>query len=196
MAQGKARRTQTGVRPQWRPAKPRRGRQGAHAAEAEATRRARFLLLGAVLASAIVLFAWFPVSSLLSQRSALASTQAQLSTLRSQDAALAQEKKNLSDSAEIGRIARQQYQLASPGQQPYQVLPPTGATSTKTPYAGDPGSNGPVVPSASSELPPGAGSAAAPANGAQASPRGQKHPGSGSSPGFLARMAQTLEFWR
>ena len=34
---------------------------------------------------------------------------------------MAQEKKNLSDSSEIGRIAREQYQLVSPGQQAYEV---------------------------------------------------------------------------
>jgi cell division protein FtsB len=179
----------TGRRPPRPPAKPKRGRPGAHAADVEATRRARFLLLGSVIASAVVIFAWFPVSSLLSQRSNLATAQSQLSALRSQDAALAQEKKNLNNPAEIGRIARQQYQLVSPGQQPYQVLPPTGSTAAKAPYAGDPGSSGPVVPSASSELPPGATTP-------PASTKDSKHVGGGSDPGFLARMAQTLEFWR
>ena len=52
---------------------------------------------------------------------------------------MAQEKKNLSDAGEIGRIAREQYQLVSPGQQAYEVLPPSGATAAGTPYAGDPG---------------------------------------------------------
>ena len=75
-------------------------------------------------------------------------TEAQLDALHTQDAALAQEKKNLSDAGEIGRIAREQYQLVSPGQQAYEVLPPSGATAGGTPYAGDPGSDGPVTPSA------------------------------------------------
>ena len=43
----------------------------------------------------------------------------------------------------------------SPGQQAYEVLPPSGATAAGTPYAGDPGSVGPVTPSATPELPPG-----------------------------------------
>ncbi len=117
--------------------------------------RARLAFLGAIVASAIILFAWFPASSLLSQRSNLAGTEAQLGALHKQDAALAQENKNLSDAGEIGRIAREQYQLVSPGQQAYEVLPPSGAPTAGTPYAGDPGSDGPVTPSATPELPPG-----------------------------------------
>ena len=181
--------------------RPRAKRQ---AAPAE-VRRARFVLLGAVVVSAVVLFAWFPASSLLSQRSDLTGTQSQLSTLHSQDAALAQEKKNLSDSGEIGRIAREQYQLVSPGQQAYQVLPPTGSGATSTPYAGDPGATGPVTPSASSELPPGGATAttttttpgtppaAASAGGGQAgatAARGHQ------SAGFMTRVMHALEFWR
>ena len=74
-----------------------------------------------------------------------------LAGLRKQDVALAQEKKNLSNADEIGRIAREQYQLVSPGQQAYEVLPPAGSSATGTPYAGDPGSTAPVAPTAASE---------------------------------------------
>ena len=69
--------------------------------------RARFGLVGAVAVAAIVLFAWFPAGSLLSQRSSLTAAKQQLATLHGQDAALAQEQKNLSDNTEIGRIARE-----------------------------------------------------------------------------------------
>ena len=117
--------------------------------------RARLAFLGAIVASAIVLFAWFPAGSLISQRSDLHGTEAELNALHAQDSALAQESKNLSDAGEIGRIAREQYQLVSPGQQSYEVLPPSGATAAGTPYAGDPGSDGPVTPSATPELPRG-----------------------------------------
>src|ERR1700728_2805247 len=117
--------------------------------------RARLAFLGAIVASAVVLFAWIPAGSLLSQRTDLHGTQAELNALHAQDSALAQESKNLSDPGEIGRIARQQYQLVSPGQQSYEVLPPSGQTTGTTPYAGDPGSVDPVTPSATSELPPG-----------------------------------------
>jgi hypothetical protein len=144
--------------------------------------------------SAVILFAWFPFSSLLHQRSTLSGDAAQLSGLHKQDAALSQESKNLSDGAEIGRIAREQYQLVSPGQQAYEVLPPAGSSASGTPYAGDPGSSTPVAPNASSELPPGGVTTTttqpphSPANGA----RNPSQPGSG----MLTRMLHTLEFWR
>jgi cell division protein FtsB len=166
--------------------------------------RARLAFLGAIVASAVVLFAWFPAGSLLSQRTDLHGTQAELNALQAQDSALAQESKNLSDPGEIGRIARQQYQLVSPGQQSYEVLPPSGATTGSTPYAGDPGSDDPVTPSATSELPPGgvttttttttepgATPAAGHAHGAT-----QPSSTSKSSGGFVSRMVHALEFWR
>jgi cell division protein FtsB len=164
--------------------------------------RARLGFVGAVVASAIVLFAWFPAGSLLSQRSTLHGTEAQLNALHAEDSALAQENKNLSDAGEIGRIAREQYQLVSPGQQAYEVLPPSGATAAGTPYAGDPGSDGPVTPSATPELPPGGVATttttepgAAPAPHA---PAASTHPNSTSttSGGFVSRMVHALEFWR
>jgi cell division protein FtsB len=154
-------------------------------------RSRRLFLGGAVLLSAVVLFAWFPASSLLSARSNLKATQAQLSSLHAQDAALAQEQKNLSDGNEIERIAREQYQLVSPGQEAYEVLPPAGSTSAGTPYAGDPGSAGPSAPSAASELPPGGVTTTLPANRAHAAPHQAPAPS-----GMLARMLHTLEFWR
>jgi cell division protein FtsB len=165
--------------------------------------RARLGFVGALLASAIVIFAWFPAGSLLSQRSNLHGTEAELNALHAQDAALAQENKNLSDAGEIGRIAREQYQLVSPGQQAYEVLPPSGAAATGTPYAGDPGTVGPVTPSATPELPPGGvttttttepGStpAASRAHSTAKTPTTTTTP----SGGFTSRLVHSLEFWR
>jgi len=173
--------------------------------------RARLAFVGAVMASAIVLFAWFPAGSLISQRSNLHGTEAELNTLHAQDSALAQESKNLSDAGEIGRIAREQYQLVSPGQQSYEVLPPSGATAAGTPYAGDPGSDGPVTPSATAELPPGgvttttttttttpAATATATKPAASGEHTDNTHPSaaSTSSGGFGSRLLHSLEFWR
>jgi hypothetical protein len=151
------------------------------------------ILLGAVVVSAVIIFAWFPFGSLLHQRSTLSGTEAQLSGLRKQDLALAQEQKNLSDTDEIGRIAREQYQLVNPGQQAYEVLPPAGSSSAGTPYAGDPGSTGPVAPTAASELPPGGVTTTTTTTVPQPSTHGA---GSQSDSGMLARMLHTLEFWR
>jgi len=155
------------------------------------------VFLGAVALSAVVLFAWFPAGSLLSQRSNLAGTQAQLAALQKQDAALAQEKKNLSDAGEIGRIARAQYQLVSPGQQAYEVLPPSGAAAPGTPYAGDPGSHGPVAPSASPELPPGGVTTTTTPAASTSTPHGTAPTGAPTGgTGFVSRMLHSLEFWR
>jgi cell division protein FtsB len=177
-------------------------RARARAALTGSVGRSRLAFLGAIVVAAVVLFAWFPAGSLLSQRSNLSNTEAELGALHQQDTALAQESKDLSDAGEIGRIAREQYQLVSPGQQAYEVLPPpSGSTSAGTPYAGDPGSDGPVTPSAASELPPGGlttTTSAPPAPESHAHPVGA-HPGTTTttpSGGFVARVMQSLEFWR
>jgi cell division protein FtsB len=153
------------------------------------------MFLGAVVVAAVVLFAWFPAGSLLNQRSNLADTEAQLAALKKQDAALAQEKKNLSDAGEIGRIARAQYQLVSPSQQVYEVLPPSGAAAAGTPYSGDPGSTGPVAPSATPELPPGGVTTTTTPSTAAASHHAASTVAASDS-GLLARMLHSLEFWR
>jgi cell division protein FtsB len=185
-----------------RPRTSRASGSGAKAKAKGSLGRARLAFVGAIVATAIVLFAWFPAGSLLSQRSSLHGSEAQLNALHAQDAALAQENKNLSDSGEIGRIAREQYQLVSPGQQAYEVLPPSGATAAGTPYAGGPGSVGPVTPSATPELPPGGvtttsttepGASPAAAHAAAAT---HPHATSTSSGGFVSRMVHALEFWR
>jgi cell division protein FtsB len=90
-------------------------------------RRSRILLVGGLVVSAVVLGAWFPASALYHQHSNLATASTQLNQLRQEDVALAQEQKNLSGSAEVARIAREQYQLVSPGQQAYEVLPPSAS---------------------------------------------------------------------
>jgi hypothetical protein len=155
--------------------------------------------VGAVIMAAVILFAWFPVGSLLGQRSNLSGTETDLASLHKQDGALAQEKKSLSDAGEIGRIAREQYQLVSPGQQAYEVLPPSGAASTGTPYAGDPGSRGPVAPTASAELPPGGVTTTTTTTTTTTVPASSAHgakAASGPSSGMLVRMLHALEFWR
>jgi cell division protein FtsB len=176
-------------------AAPKNGRGRARSSRAgkdSTTGRTRLLFVGALLFSAVVLLAWFPASSLLNQRSDLASTSGQLSALHKQDAALAQEQKNLSDAAEIGRIARSQYQFVAPGQRAYEVLPPSGAAAAGTPYVGDPGSTGPATPSATPELPPGGVTTTTPAgHGGHAATTAPT-----TSSGLLTRMLHSLEFWR
>jgi cell division protein FtsB len=164
-------------------------------------RRERVLLVGAVVLSGLMLAAWFPASALYHQHQQLAATSASLAAVRTEDAALRQEEHRLGSSSEVSRIAREQYQLVDPGQQAYEVLPSSGGA-----YDGDPGLEGPVKPSAASELPPGS------TGRSGGTPAQKKTQGSGdrsstaqshtatSSPAapssLMGRIAQTLEFWR
>jgi cell division protein FtsB len=159
-------------------------------------RRTRLLLVGATVLSGAILAAWFPASALYHQRASLAQANGQLSQMHQEDAALKQEAKNLSESAEVDRIARQQYQLVSPGQEAFEVLPPTGTAKANAPYAGDPGNSAPVAPSAATELPPGTdNTSTTPTTGSrQAGPHGDA--GSSGAPDIIERMAHALEFWR
>jgi cell division protein FtsB len=173
-------------------------RQHATHRRSREARRSRFLLIGGAVLSAAILGAWFPANALYHQHASLASANAQLSELHHQDAALAQERKTLSSSAEMARIARQQDQLVSPGQQAFEVLPPTGSSNASSPYAGDPALTAPVAPSSASELPPGGETATTqpvtttPA-GATSDPSKARHT---THEGMLGRIVNSLEFWR
>ena len=164
------------------------------------------LLVGSVVLSVLMLAAWFPASALYHQHQQLASTSSSLAAVRSEDAALSQEEHRLGSSSEVDRIAREQYQLVKPGQQAYEVLPPSGGA-----YDGDPALQGPVRPSAASELPPGStgqsggagGRSDARGAGDQSSVHGgtsaSKHATTSSTSAptsLIGRITQTLEFWR
>jgi cell division protein FtsB len=155
-------------------------------------RRAVVGFVGSIALAAVVLVAWFPASALLGQHRTLASADATLHQLKTEDKALSVESKNLSTSGEIARIARAQFQLVGPGEQAYQVLPPagTGGGAATDPYSGDPGLSAPVSPSAAAELPPGSLSSVS----TSAKPTSHAHPA--SSPDLISRLLHTLEFWR
>ncbi len=162
-------------------------------------RRSRFLLIGGAVLSAIILGAWFPANALYHQHASLASANAQLNQLHAQDNALAQERKNLSSSAEIARVAREQDQLVSPGQQAFEVLPPTGSAKADAPYAGDPALTAPVAPSSSSELPPGSETATTQTTTTSpvtSSARSAKTQHATAPSTMLGRIVSSLEFWR
>jgi cell division protein FtsB len=157
-------------------------------------------LIGGALLSAIILGAWFPANALYHQHASLASANAQLNELHAQDNALAKERKNLSSSAEIARIAREQDQLVSPGQQAFEVLPPSGSAKADAPYSGDPALTAPVAPSSASELPPGSETATTqtstttpPAASSGGSAKAHRTTASSS---MLGRIVSSLEFWR
>lgn len=131
-------------------------------------RRAAFMLIGSIVVSGLILIAWFPANALYSQRVSLASATRGLNQVSQQDSILAHEQRSLMSSTEIGRMARERFQLVEPGQQAYQVLPPnwpstsgSSTTISNQPYPGDPGLEPPVAPSAAAEVLPGSGSGSA-----------------------------------
>jgi cell division protein FtsB len=146
-------------------------------------RKTRLILFGAALLSVVILVAWFPASALLHQRSDLASANTALRELHQQDSQLAQQGKDLSNSAEISRIAREQYQLVSPGQQAYEVLPPAGSSSNGR----DPGDQAPASPSTAAQLP-----SSATSTGSHATTDKSQQ----NSTSAFDRMLRALEFWR
>lgn len=160
-----------------------------------ARRRGTAALVAAVVASAVILVAWFPAGALIAQRRTLASTSAELRQLRSEDAALRKESANLSNPAEIARIARQQFQLIEPGEQAYQILPPPGKAAADTdPYSGDPADAPLVSPSGAAELPP--GTVAAPSTSGTDTKASARKDDASAAPDLFTRVLHTLEFWR
>lgn len=128
-------------------------------------RRAGFILVGSIVLSGLILVAWFPANALYAQRINLATATRGLNQVSQQDNVLAHEQRRLMSSTEIGRMARERFQLVEPGQQAYQVLPPnwpstsgSSTTISNRPYPGDPGLEPPVAPSAAAEVLPGSGS--------------------------------------
>ena len=182
-----------------------RARRAAPASKAEREaqrrqeiRRGRVILGGAVVSCAIMLAAWFPFSTLFTQRQHLNSAQAQLSSLKAQDATLKTQEKTLTSSGDVMRLAREQYQLVQPGQRLVQVLPPSGTPTQgdagQAPYPGDPGLTKPVAPSAIALLP--TTTTTRPVHASATSTTAKSQSGSGAAPGLVHRILSTLTFWR
>jgi cell division protein FtsB len=147
--------------------------------QAQARRNRLILVVGAVTSGAVVA-AWFPASDLLHQRQQLAAASSELQQLNAQNRSLHHQAKDLETPAAVGRIAQQQYDLVKPGEQAYQVLPPSSSDGDGTLGATGTGARTSATRSSASRGTHGA-------TGAR----------SGTSPtGFLGRVVQTLEFWR
>jgi hypothetical protein len=165
--------------------------------------------------AAVVLATSFPLGGLLSQHHQLAAAADQLHRLRSANSLLAEQKRQLDSNAAIQRLARADYQLVSPGQTLYDVLPPSRGSTTVSggaPTVGDPGTQPPVAPANAPDMSPdpslsqqsstgGSGSSATAAGST-----GAAQSGSGSSPpdrsgrvaspsSFWSRVTNSLEFW-
>jgi hypothetical protein len=171
-----------------------------------------------MLVALAVLGTSFPWSALLSQHGQLSASAAQLHTLTSENQLLAEQEQQLNSKAEIDRLARQDYQMVLPGQTLYDVLPPSGLSSSTPngPLSGDPGSQPLVAPANAPDMTPDpglpqvstatAGSGTPPGNVGAASAGSSSSGGSGAASGrtvvapspssFWSRVTKTLEFWK
>ena len=71
----------------------------------------------------ILFVAVLPTRTLLQQRRDTKAATAELRELRERNAALEEQARRLSDPREIEQLAREQYGLVRPGEEPYVVLP-------------------------------------------------------------------------
>jgi len=94
------------------------------AVAARLTRRLAVPLLVGVLGCGVLFLGVFPTRTYLNQRQATAEAETRLAELHASNAADQQRAATLQTDAEIERIAREQYGLAKPGEEVYQVLPP------------------------------------------------------------------------
>jgi len=135
----------------------------------------------AVVTAIVMLVGWFPLTSIWHQQSELNTTTAQINAIKSQQRALTLQAKSIDSKSAAILLAREQYQLVSPGQSLIQVLPGVGPGNVDQ-STGDPGLQPLVSPSSVSSLV------------AANSPTTPKHHSSAKA--FLSRLVRTLEFWR
>jgi hypothetical protein len=135
----------------------------------------------ALVTAVVMLVGWFPLSSIWHQQSELNATTAQINAIRAQQHALTLQAKSIDSKSAAILLAREQYQLVSPGQSLIQVLPGVGPNDVNQ-STGDPGLQPLVSPSSVSSL-------VTPTNASSAKHHSSAH-------AFISRLVRTLEFWR
>jgi hypothetical protein len=157
----------------------------------------------------------FPLTTLLSQHHQLSAEAAQLHQVESSNRTLSEQNQQLNSTAEIDRLARQDYQLELPNETLFNVLPPSGKSTSTTPggpTSGDPGDQPLVEPAKAPDMSPYPGLPRSPSTAASTGSRtgtsdaGGSGVGNSSSTGgsgeasspssFWSRVANTLEFWK
>ena len=135
----------------------------------------------ALVTGVAMLVVWFPLATLWHQQGEINATGAQIATIEKQSQDLKDQARSVSTKAAEEMLAREQYQLVSPGQSLIQVLPGNG-TGYVSQSTGDPGLRPLAEPLSATSL------------NVSTSP---KHLTSHHSlTGYLARFMRTLEFWR
>jgi hypothetical protein len=111
------------------------------------SRRARTMLIGAIVVARGVLLSSFPLGSLLTQRSALSGTARELATVKAENAALSRQVSSLHDPATINDLARLDYGFVPKGQRAYDILPSSSPSGSALSASGlVPLDSPPVVP--------------------------------------------------
>jgi cell division protein FtsB len=175
--------------------------------------RRRIPIALAGLFAVVVLATSFPLVALMSQHHQLSAAAAELHGLQKTNRSLAEQQRQLNSNAAIERLARADYQLVSPGQTLYDVLPASGrpvATLAGAPTAGDPGTQPLVAPANAPDMSPDpsltqlsalagssssgskVGSLGSRAGGTSAAATG----GAPSPTSFWSRVTSSLEFWK
>lgn len=132
----------------------------------------------ALVTAIVIVVGWFPASALWHQQAQLDSTSAQIRSLENQERTLKAQSKVIDSRAAATRLAREQYQLVSPGQSLIQVLPENSQGEVSA-NSSDPGFQPLVAPSD-----------AGPITASTPQAKTSHHAG------FVARLVRTLEFWR
>jgi cell division protein FtsB len=185
-------------------------------------RRARIIWVVCGAFCLLVLATSFPAQALLRQRSAINASSAELDRLTAGNKQLQSEATELSNPANIAALARSDYDMVSPGETAYDVLPSVGTeqasskghsslnqsavapgSSESQALLGDAGSSVPRT-SISSSGSGGTGPTATNSSGTNPSgtnSTGTNSSGTGSSgaqrtSGLWGRVLDTLEFWR
>ena len=182
-----------------------RWREGRAALSVE-RRRARTMVVGAVVIVAVVLLTSFPLTAVLSQRSALSSTAHELTTVQAENQALGRQASALAAPSTLNALARHDFGFVAKGQRAYDVLPSSsragsGSSSPSSPGPDQVPLNGPpVVPgSARSQAligvvaPAGLAVALRAGNGTGGADSGSSS--SGEPRSYWGRVVRSLEFW-
>ena len=165
---------------------------------ADGIRRNRVRLAAAGAVALVVLATSFPLTVLLGQHRQLSAAAAQLSQLRRQNSALTEQHRQLDSTAEVKRLAQQNYQLVQPGRSLFVILPPAGRMSAVpgSHSAGDPANQPLVSPAQAPNMSPDPGLPATPVAGPTAG-GGATTAGATRAPaGFWSRVLGSLQFWK
>jgi cell division protein FtsB len=164
-------------------------------------RRRRIPVAVAGLFAVTVLATSFPISAIIAQHHQLAATNAQLHQFQAENRSLAEQEHELNSNVAINEMAREDYQMVSPGQTLFDVLPPnkrTKRSTSGTGTIGDPANQPLVTPAQAPDLSPQPGLPAPIPTYAAAPPTkaSSRTPAPATSPStFWGRVASTLEFW-